>query len=362
MLALVLLGEAPALAGPCRTAGSAESSIAFPKNEPGDVPFARSMASVMLPNTTRDVPDSLSCTRRAVHTAQGDYLLGGENGEPFPRMALPADGKGDRLVYVAPSPAAPATFALVVLHRDSTAVVTRFYAGVPTDALLAADIPAALADDEGIMRYDADRNMVLYAFTPAGGVPPPVMSGRQADGSEVTAGPQIGIATEGDSSTLDIEGGLMHKPSGFACPQTFPQLAASLKSIDPRKNSLACSYRAGTDPTYREDDPVRYQLVLERVRRGETARSEFDRLAADGRKNLRIKGDHAAPLAVGRSPLPEFVLYWDIEGGGVQGLWVAKMGGWIVWVHAQYAADPANDLEAGKIAQTLFAGVAKAVK
>jgi hypothetical protein len=297
-----------------------------------------------------------------VRTALGDYRFGGENGDAFPRMAVPADGKADRLVYLAPSPGSPGRLALVVLDRRSSAVVTRFYAGMPTDALLAADIPAALAGQQAIMSYDAARKTVRYDFMPAAPLPPPVMSGPQPDGSDVAAGPQILIANTADPSPLDLADGLRHRPSGFACPEVIPELPVTLKSIEPSRNSLVCSYRAGTDLAYREEDPIRYQLTLVRGRRGETARKLFDRLTASARAGMRIKDDHPAPLAAGRNSLPEFVAYWDTEDDGVQGVWVGKAGGWIVWLRAQYPPAAASDVEAGKVARLLFTAVAKQVK
>lgn len=361
-LAWAALSALPALAAPCKTQGVADAPITFPKNEASDVPFARSMVPVMLPNVSDALPPTLTCTRATVTTALGDYVIGGENEDAFPRMALRADGKVGPIVYIAASPAAPGIFALVVHQLGSLTTIKRFYAEVPTDKRLADDIRAALADDVGVMSYEPAREMVHYLFAPTGGVPPPVAPGLRADGSRVVAGPQFLIASTGDPQLLDMTNGMRHTPSGFACPQTFGGLAVLLMSIDPRTDSVSCNYRAGTDLSYRPADPIRYQINLVKARPGETARSVFDQLSASARAALRIKGDHAPPLAIGRAPAPEFVAYWDTEDAGVQGVWVGHAGSWIVWLRAQYPLSPANDVEAGKLAQILFSQVAAQVR
>jgi hypothetical protein len=359
-LACVVAPAAPALAAPCRTQGVADAPIAFPKNDASDVPFARSMVPVILPYTPAALPAALTCTRATVSTTIGDYVLGGENGEAFPRMALRADGKAGPVVYLAASPAAPGTFALVIHRPGSATILKRFYAAIPTDERLGDDVRAALADDAGLITYDQDRKMVLYGFVPPGGIPPPVEPVTGA-GRRASVGPQIFVAGSGDPRLLDINA-MRHIPSGFSCPQTFVGLAVLLKAVDPRADYLSCSYRAGTDLAYRPDDPVRYQLNLIKAPPGETAQSFFDRLTAVGRAAVHIRGDHAPPLAVGPAPAPEFVAYWDTEDSGVQGVWVGHAGGWIVCLRAQYPANPANDAEAGKVAQILFAQVAKQVR
>ncbi|HEY0313312.1 MAG TPA: hypothetical protein VGC56_12550 [Allosphingosinicella sp.] len=85
-------------------------------------------------------------------------------------------------------------------------------------------------------------------------------------------------------------------------------------------------------------------------------------MVASGRASLRIKGDHPAPLAGGPRPAPEFVAFWDTEDAGIQGQWVGTAGAWLVWLRAQYPPGQANDAEAAKAAQLLFAAVAREVK
>ncbi|MEA3034139.1 MAG: hypothetical protein QOH86_2155 [Sphingomonadales bacterium] len=362
LAASLLLIATPALAGPCRSKGQADAPIAFPRNDTGDVPFARSMVPVILPDITGALPAKLTCTRSTVSTALGDYVLGGENGDAFPRMAIRADGKPGPIVYVAASRNAPATFALVVHRQGPVTVVKRFYAGIPTDRRLADDVRAALADDTGIMNFDPNRKLVSYLFTPTGDIPLPVESGPRPDGSRIVSGPQILVSSSGDPTLLDLNEGMRHTPSGFACPQTFDGLAVMLMSIDPRSDYLACNYRPGTDLRFRPDDPIRYQLVLARPPPGETARSAFDKLVASARSSLRIKGEHRPPLAIGPAGEPELAVFWDTEDLGVQGVWVGKAAGWVVWLRAQYPPSAANDAEAGKVAQILFTQVAKQVK
>ena len=133
-------------------------------------------------------------------------------------------------------------------------------------------------------------------------------------------------------------------------------------SVEPTADHLSCAYRAGTELRYSRDDQIRYQLDLVRVGPADTPRAFFDELTAQGRAALRIKGDHTPPLATGPAPLPELVAYWDTEGDGVQGLWVGKAHDWIVALRAQYAPSAANDAEAGKVAQVLFAEAARQVR
>lgn len=355
---LIALHATPALAARCASQGTAAAPITFPKNDASDIGFARSMVPVIIPEVSGALPRSLTCTRATVPTALGDYVLGGENGEAYPRMAMRADGKAGPVVYLAASPAVPDSFALVVHRQGSLTVVKAFYAGIPTDARLGEDVRAALADNGGIMAFDSGRNMVRFGFTPAGGVPPPVQSETRG-GVTVTAGPQFMVMDSGDPKTLD---GTRHKPSGFTCPQTFDGIAVLLMSIDPRKDSIACDYRAGTDLRFRADDPIRYEIMLVRASHGATARRVFDQLTANARGGMHITGDHAPPLAAGPAPAPEFVAYWDTADAGVQGVWVGKAGRWIVWVRAQYPPSAATDAEAGEVAQALFGQAAMQVK
>ncbi len=339
----------------------AEASIDFPTGKADDVTFARSMVPAILPEVSRALPRTLTCTRSTIHTALGDYAIGGENGDAYPRMALRADGKAGPAIYLATSPAAPGKFALVVHPQNGLTIAKRFYNGIPTDARLADDIRAALADDDGVMAFDAEQQGVRYFFAPPGDIPPPVESGALADGTQFEAGPQILISAAGDPHLLD-PGSYRHKPSGFACPSTFDGLAVLLMSIEPNAGSLVCSYRAGTDLRYREDDPIRYQVTLFKSPSGETARSVFEQLTAAARNQLRITGDHRPPLAAGRAPAPQFVGYWDTADAGVQGVWVGQAGGWIIFLRAQYAPSAANDAEAGKIAQILFTQAGKQIR
>ncbi len=187
-----LLIAAPALAAPCKTPGEVDAPIAFPRNNAGDIQFARSMVTVMLPEISGALPAVLTCARSTVSTALGDYAIGGENGEAIPRMALRANGKPGPVVYLAASADAPGTFALVVHRQGALTVVKRFYAGIPTDQRLAADIRAALADESGIMAFDTERQWIRYFFVPPGAVPPPMESGSRP-GETSVAGPQFFI-------------------------------------------------------------------------------------------------------------------------------------------------------------------------
>lgn len=166
LLALLVfgtLGVSPALAAPCKTKGEVSAPIAFPKGDASDVAFARSMSAVMFTQILGAPPRTLDCTRMTVRTALGDYWLGGENGQIYSRIAVPADGKGGPIVYLAESPQRRGAYALVVAQGAVT-VAKQFYAGIPTDARLAEDIRAALADDRAIMTFDAEAKMMRYGF------------------------------------------------------------------------------------------------------------------------------------------------------------------------------------------------------
>lgn len=350
---ILLFVAAPAFAAPCTTRGTVEAPIQFPKNEPGDIDFARSMVPVMLPRVLK-IPALPSCTRTTVRTALGDYVIGSENGEAIPRLAVRADGKPGPVVFLAMSPDLPGTMALVV-RQGSLTTIKLFYGGIPTDRRLADDVRTALAGPSGVMSYDADRKIVSYAFVPAGPVPSPV----KPSVSVKTAGPQILVSGAGDFRLLD--GNMRHTPSGFACPQTFDGLQVLLMSIDPRADYLSCDYRSGTDLRFNAEDPVRYSITLIKAR-GATPRSVFEQLTAGARATLRIKGDHTPPLATGPAPAPQFVAYWDTEKDGVQGAWVGQAGRWVIWLRAQYPPSAATDAEAGQVARRLFAAAADQVK
>ena len=352
-------------AAPCKTAGIAEATMPFPKNDEGDVAFARSMVPAVLPETTSALPKAVSCTRSTVKTPLGDYLLGGENGDAFPRLAMRADGKPGPIVYVAGSPLAERALALVVYTPGGLANVKRFYPAPPTDKRLAEDIAAALAgDDAAIMTFDASLRMVRYGFIPRGSMPPPVQPGVLPGGGKLNAGPRVMIAGAPDASLLDMSNGIRHRPSGFTCPQTFDGLPVLLMSIEPQQDSLSCRYRVSPGLSPQPGERMRYKITLTRAP-GQTPRSVFDNLTAGARPRLKITGDRPAPLAPGPAPAPQYVAYWNTDserGPEVQGLWVGQAGAWITEVRAQYPPTPANDAEAGKVARTLFEQVARQVR
>ena len=184
-------------------------------------------------------------------------------------------------------------------------------------AALALNAIPALAGEQGTATHGEE-------------LPPPVESGTRADGTVITAGPQVLISDAGDIRLLDMAAHMRHKPSGFTCPSSFDGLPVLLMTVDPRADYLSCSYRAGTELRYRQDDPIRYHVILAKASAGETPRSLFEAMAADGRAALHITGEHAPPLAPGPAPAPELAVFWDTEDGGVQGLWAGKAGGWIV--------------------------------
>lgn len=195
-----------------------------------------------------------------------------------------------------------------------------------------------------------------------GGAPQSLDPGSDLAWVKTIRGPQIFVPDTSDRTTLDMNDNLRHKPSGFACPQTFDGLAVLLMSIEPDKDSLICDYRAGTDVRYNANDPVRYRLALRKTHPGQTARDLFATMVADGRAALKITGNHTPPWANGPSAPPEWVVFWDTDGDGVQGIWMTQIGGWIVYLRAQYAPSAATDVEAGRIAQTLFAQIKQQVK
>ncbi len=204
--------------------------------------------------------------------------------------------------------------------------------------------------------------LLLAAAPAAGAAPQSTDPGSGIASVKITKGPQVFIPDTGNPATLDINDNLRHKPSGFACPETFDGLAVLLMSIEPNDDSLVCDYRAGTDLRYKASDPIRYHLMLVKERPGQSARAIFDQLVAGGRQALKIKGNHTPPWASGPAAAPELVAFWDTDGDGVQGAWVAQAGSWIVVLRAQYAPGAPNDVEAGKIAQTLFALIKQQVK
>ncbi len=358
-----LLAAVPALAAPCKTSGTAGTPIAFPKNDATDMVLARSMLPLLFPETTNALPKGPGCSRMTVKTASGEYAVGGEDGDAFPRVALRLDGQAGPVVYLTAIPGTTGPYALVVHAQEGLTVAKTFYQSIPTDARLAADIVAALADSRGLMAVDQPRQQVMYAFLPPGTSPPAERSGPRPGGSAIIAGPQIFIPNTGDRALLDVAGlSLRHRPSGFACPQLFDDLPVRLMTLDPRADALICGYRVGTDPEFQPGTPVRYQITLIRAKPGDTQRGLFDQLKASAIGSIRIKRDHVLPLPTGQAPGPAFAAFWETEVPDVQGMWVGRAAGWLVWVRAQYPAGAANDVEAGKVAERLFAALGSQVK
>lgn len=372
-LALVLPAVAsvtPALAAsaaslpPCQGKGGEAVAMPFPRGDASDLTLARAM----LPAVARGLsykPAPPTCSRGTVRTAIGELVLGGEDANLFPRFASRVDGKAGAYALVvkevgsSPNP----TYALVIAGKDGSVAAHRFYAGMPSDAALLADLVEAASEPGYILAQrrmpggspDKPAIMVLYGFDPPPGGPPPAQSADSGDGVARHTGPQFMIG-DGSQSYLDLvtRGGvLIHRPSGRSCPQSLIGGAILLQQADATDRSLLCSYREGPDLAFKADAHIKYRLLITKER-GSVAAVMKD-LTASARKALPIVGDKAAPLAAGAAPQPQAASFWTLTDGSVQGVWLGKAGGWMTRLQVDYPDSPANDAQARTVAEALFA-------
>jgi hypothetical protein len=160
---LILGGAAPALAASCTTAGTA-SAKAIPMGDPkasGEL-LANTGLWLVLAKEKSFAPELArlkdSCERTRFGTSRGTYVLRGDNGDyAILRLAAPETKGAPELSIVpivnltaalkagAKGPAPIAAYGLVSAVKD-VHTVWRLYDAVPDDALLTADMTAAVAE------------------------------------------------------------------------------------------------------------------------------------------------------------------------------------------------------------------------
>lgn len=356
LAALCLTG--PALAAPCQTPPSPVAArIPFPTGAPSDVPFARAMPPSVFAFDAAQARAPAACERLRFTTPAGEFLLTGENGDPAPRRAVPVATGSQPVAYLLSDDGragAGPVYMLVILDPNDVVRVRGFYTGVPDDAVLVEAITHALAETSAVINIDLQRSMVMYGFTPPGGAPPPVQSATLADGSSVTAGPQVmlfgapGVLME---PAAGKRGGSRHRPSGFVCPHTIDDTQVLLMSIEPAADGVRCNFRVGTDLRYNPDDEIRYQLTVARDP-GADVDAIIRDFVAEAPRGSR---ERTSPLPAAQMPTPGRTAFVNLDGRTL-GAWFARRGEWLIVLQASYPEGAANDTEAERLARVIYAG------
>jgi len=362
VLAISMVFPAIARAAPCHTEGSSNAAvISFPRNDGSDLAFARSMLGGFYEGPLAGLT-VVSCERGRVPTAEGEYLLTGENDDAQPRRAVPADGHVGPVVYLTTPDAASTRgrrYELVVSGLDGIQLVKRFYSGIPTDQTLLNDVRAVLADRQAFIAMTTATHLVRYGFDPGpttNGIPPPI-DGTAAlpGGGRMSQGPQVVVGGPNPTEFLDLQAGkFRHKPSGLSCPDRFEGAAILLVQIDPSATGAVCTYKVGLDPAYDPNAELRYQLVISNDP-ATSAESAANQIKASGAASGGT--ERAAPLLTGPAPAPTFAVFFQLPDGRVGGAWIAKVGPWIALLRATYSASAANDAEAAIVARKVFAEI-----
>jgi hypothetical protein len=203
---------------------------------------------------------------------------------------------------------------------------------------------------------------VLFLTAPAWGAIGPSPSDAPGDivGVQVTPGLQFMLG-DGSQPYLDLragEGTVLHRPSGRSCPKSLAGGAIVLNQIDAADRSLHCLYREGPSRRFDPDARIKYQILI--VRDSASVNAVMKDLATFGRQALPIAANKTPPLETGAAPRPQAALFWTLQDGSVQGVWMSKARGWLVRLQVDYPETPANDAEARAVAEALFQPSAKA--
>ena len=155
----------PALAAEaCRTQGQA-AAVEVPvaaANDAATLARAQMTLDALDPETTSQVPRTVSCSRGAINVDGTVYTIGGENGDPFPRTAAASGGSSTAYLYAVPGSAigAATAYVLAVSDGSGSASAKTIFNGIPADAALTEAFRQALGPKAPIVSYDENWGMV----------------------------------------------------------------------------------------------------------------------------------------------------------------------------------------------------------
>ena len=157
----------PALAAEaCRTQGQA-AAVEVPvaaANDAATLARAQMTLDALDPETTSQVPRTVSCSRGAINVDGTVYTIGGENGDPFPRTAAASGGSSTAYLYAVPGSAigAATAYVLAVSDGSGSASAKTIFNGIPADAALTEAFRQALGPKAPIVSYDAGQHRNIY--------------------------------------------------------------------------------------------------------------------------------------------------------------------------------------------------------
>lgn len=357
----------PALALPpaCQSQGTVTAAMPFPTGQMSDVTVARSVIPALQRGLAAKKLAAPACLRAVMQTNTGPLIMGGENTDAFARVVSSADGKGAFGAYLAKGEGDGAPYALIVMRSETIMAATRFYAGIPTDRVLGADLAASLSENgyliamrrTGQMVEGVEMEEVGFGFPPpGGGMPPEPATGMRPDGTSVSVGPQMNMSPESRPFVTFGSGPVVHKPSNLGCPQTLSNGAIMLADIQADAQHIQCSYRDGPGTAYQAGARP-YTLMIAKDP-GTLAEIIAD-LSAGARKALSIAATIPPPLALGPAPAPQAGVFWRLTGGGVTGLWLGRKGDWVVRLQVEYDARLESEAKMRSLAQEIYAAVYK---
>lgn len=159
------------------------------------------------------------------------------------------------------------------------------------------------------------------------------------------AGASVKLSGADGVTFEDVEGGVLHKASGFTCPDELQGFKRTrLLVFDPSEGGrdVGCIFVRGESW---------FTLYLTRLP-GRSGADVFETYERQAQNAAPPDGDAVPPLAAGFPPLPAFASFWRNTKGGIDGLWMSQIGDWHIKLRTTYA--PNDEAEVRAFAEVLY--------
>ncbi|CAN5210742.1 hypothetical protein BH11PSE2_BH11PSE2_07250 [soil metagenome] len=380
-IAAACLTASAAAAAPCSSAGDPAAKRL--NNPPGDMAAQLMIGlslGVVLTNEKVEQAKAQAGCERAVFTVGADqFALSGENTDATPRKAVSgrAGGPimfltpmGDLSEIVAaeaakkPAPKTARTmFVLVLVDKDSASAL-RLYDQVPTDEVLIREIGAALRDPRPFARLDkGGKGPQIFIQTPSEAPPPRRAEAKPSMPPGMTPPPGAGgtglerlNAADGKIFVAVADGAVQHQSTGFVCPNAVnsrPRVRLMIFDASDDGRDVACGYGSEADSSW-------YTLYLTKIP-SMSASKVFNAYEDEAKTARPPKGRADPPLKPGsKPPAPRYASFWKNRVGGIDGLWMVRIGDWNIKLRASLHEE--DQAEAKAFAEAIFAAVYAQVK
>jgi len=268
----------PALAAEsCKTQGKA-AAVEIPiigANDAASLERAQMTVEALQPDTTRQLGNNVACIRGYVVANGVTFTIGGENGDPFPRVAASESGSRTGYLYAVPGSAVglPTAYVLAVTDSSGETFEKAVFNGIPADSVLIEAFRKALESSSSMVTYDGRRNTIAYGFQTTGvaaPAPPPLSPAAPASVEVASPGPTrtaapTALPTPVPPSPAPAAPAIASAP--IATAMATPLASPPPPSSSPRPAPIeAAPIDAPTAPSarpVRPSDPLSFQVIMD---------------------------------------------------------------------------------------------------